>query len=215
MSAPSPTRIQLLVPDLPSADELLPWLERIDKNRWYTNFGPLVIELEHALTKRLAGCSSAGPQKDIRLVTVNSGTAAIELAILALALPEQSRVLLPAFTFPATCTAVQRAGLHPVFSDVDEQNWTLTPDIAHAALRHIRFDLVLPVAAFGCPQPADEWDEFSRETGIPVLIDAAAAFDNQDIGNRCVVAFSLHATKTFGVGEGGWSWQEVRRSLKE
>jgi dTDP-4-amino-4,6-dideoxygalactose transaminase len=203
MNAPSPTRIPLLVPDLPTADELLPWLQRIDKNRWYTNFGPLVLEFESALRRYLSNRPSGSSQGEISLTTVSSGTAAIELALLARALPERSRVLLPAFTFSATCTAIQRAGLRPVFSDVDEKSWMLTPDIACAALRHIRFDLVLPVATFGCPQPTNEWDEFSRETGIPVLIDAAAGFGNQEIGERGIVTFSLHATKTFGVGEGG------------
>jgi len=195
--------IPLLVPDLPSAADLLPWLERIDKNRWYTNFGPLVKEFEQALTNYLASPSAGPAQRPLHLATVSSGTAAIELAILALAFPEQSRVLLPAFTFPATCTAVQRAGLHPVFSDVDEQSWMLTPAVARAVLRHARFDLVLPVATFGCPHPAADWDEFSRDTGIPVVLDAAAAFGNQGIGDRGIVTFSLHATKAFGVGEGG------------
>jgi dTDP-4-amino-4,6-dideoxygalactose transaminase len=202
-NAQAPMRIPLLVPDLPTADELLPWLQQIDKNRWYTNFGPVVHEFEHALSNYLASRSCGPPQNEIRLTTVSSGTAAIELAVLAMAFPERSRVLLPAFTFPATCTAVQRAGLSPVFSDVDEKSWMLTPAIARAVLRHSRYDLVLPVATFGCPQPANEWDEFSRETGIPVLIDAAAGFGNQEIGGRALVAFSFHATKAFGIGEGG------------
>jgi len=38
-------KIPLLIPDLPSADELLPYLRRIDENKRYTNFGPLVREL--------------------------------------------------------------------------------------------------------------------------------------------------------------------------
>jgi dTDP-4-amino-4,6-dideoxygalactose transaminase len=199
----APMRIPLLVPDLPTADELLPWLQRIDKNRWYTNFGPLVLEFESTLTRHLSNRPSGSSHGEICLTTVSSGTAAIELAILALALPESSRVLLPAFTFPATCTAIQRAGLSPVFSDVDEKSWMLTPAIARSVLRYSRYDLVMPVATFGCPQPANEWDEFSRETGIPVVIDAAAGFGNQEIGGRALVAFSFHATKAFGIGEGG------------
>jgi dTDP-4-amino-4,6-dideoxygalactose transaminase len=38
---------------------------------------------------------------------------------------------------------------------------------------------------------------------LPVLIDAAAAFDAQPVPHRALAAFSLHATKPFGVGEGG------------
>ena len=34
-------RIPLLVPRMPLADTLVPYLRQIDQNRWYTNFGPL------------------------------------------------------------------------------------------------------------------------------------------------------------------------------
>jgi dTDP-4-amino-4,6-dideoxygalactose transaminase len=66
-----------------------------------------------------------------------------------------------------------------------------------------RLALVMPVASFGCPVDVAGWDAFVATTGIPVLIDAAAAFGNQAIGERCAVAFSFHATKPFGIGEGG------------
>ena len=62
----------------------------------------------------------------------------------------------------------------------------------------------MPVAAFGCPVDADGWDAFNQDTGIPVIIDAAGAFGNQPIGRRCPAVFSLHATKSLGVGEGGF-----------
>ena len=39
-------KIKLLIPDLLSAERLLPWLRRIDAARQYTNFRPLVRELE-------------------------------------------------------------------------------------------------------------------------------------------------------------------------
>ena len=44
-------RIPLMVPDLPAAEELLPYLQRIDGAHWYTNFGPLVRELEAEIEK--------------------------------------------------------------------------------------------------------------------------------------------------------------------
>lgn len=40
-------KIPLLIPCLPTADQVLPWLRRIDEARWYTNFGPPVREFEH------------------------------------------------------------------------------------------------------------------------------------------------------------------------
>ena len=47
-----PFRIPVLVPDLPEAEALMPWLARIDAARWYTNFGPLVREFETRLTQQ-------------------------------------------------------------------------------------------------------------------------------------------------------------------
>ena len=191
--------IALLMPDLPSAQELLPWLKQIDHNRWYSNFGPLLQTFESRLTTFLQSRQTS----PVHLTTVSTGTAALELALATLNLPPGSRVLLPAYTFPATAAAVVKNGLQAVFADVDEHNWSLTADIATAALNHCSFDAVLPVAAFGYPQDASAWDAFHRKTGLPIVVDAASAFSSQKIGCHGIYAFSLHATKSFGIGEGG------------
>jgi dTDP-4-amino-4,6-dideoxygalactose transaminase len=187
------SRIRCLVPDLPTADELRPWLERIDANRWYTNFGPLAAEYEDRLTA-MHGATC---------VTLSSGSAALELGIAALDLPRGTRVLLPSFTFPATVLAVLRCGLTPVFTDVCGDTWTLTPDLARAALARGDCALAVPVCAFGCPLDAQAWDAFAADSGCEVLIDAAAALGVQRVGERTHAAFSLHATKPLGIGEGG------------
>jgi dTDP-4-amino-4,6-dideoxygalactose transaminase len=62
----------------------------------------------------------------------------------------------------------------------------------------------MPVCVFGRAQPAEEWAAFHSKTGIPVVIDAAAAFGNQhDPGPTCAV-YSMHATKPLSSGEGGF-----------
>ena len=189
-------RIPLLVPDLPRHAELAPFLAAIDEERWYTNFGPLVRRFENEIP---ANFGEPAPY----VVTTANGTLALEIALSALKLPQGARVLIPALTFVATASAIVRTGFVPVFAEIDSRAWVLTPEIACDVLRRERFDCVVPVAAFGCPLPAVEWDGFSLETGIPVLIDAAGAFGNQKVGDHIALAFSLHATKAFGVGEGG------------
>ncbi len=139
----------------------------------------------------------------VYVTTVANATLGLELALAALDLPPRSGVLIPAFTFPATATAVARAGLTPVLADIDPDSWLLTPEIARAALHNAPVRAVLPVAALGCPQPATAWDVFTAETGIPVVIDAAGALDHQPIGHTTTAVFSLHATKNLGTGEGG------------
>lgn len=188
-------RIHCLVPDLPQAAELLPWLARIDANRWYTNSGPLVREFEQRLGTFIGG--------GVSCVTLSSGMSALELGLQALGIGAGRRVLLPALTFPATALAVSRCGAEPVLCDVDADTWSMTPSIAREALARERIDAVMPVACFGRALPAADWDEFVRDTGVPVLADAAAALGAQQPGRRLHLACSLHATKPMGVGEGG------------
>src|SRR3954468_24014544 len=189
-------KIQLLIPDMPDAQSLLPWLQRIDAARWYTNFGPLVQMLEARLASRYAA--------ETRVVSVNSATMGLELALIALDLAPGARVLLPGLTFAASAAAVLRAGCVPVFADVDPQTWLLTPAIAERVAGEMRLGAVMPVSTYGAPQGRDEWDAFVARTTLPVVMDAAAAFDSQQMGSRYAAAFSMHATKVLGAGEGGF-----------
>lgn len=190
--------VRCLVPDLPEADALLPWLREIDANAWYSNFGPLLARYESALGE-LTGASALGGEG----VALSSGTAALALGLRALELPPGSRVLLPAFTFAATLLAVREAGHVPVLTDVCPETWTLTPEMARALCARNAIDAVLPVATLGASLPIALWDAFVRDTGIPVLIDAAASLGWQTVGARVPIACSLHATKPLGIGEGG------------
>ena len=194
--------VSLLIPDLPKTAALLPWLQRIDESRHYTNFGPLVRELEGSLAQNWPVIGGAG-LAPLQVLTLDTGTATLDLAIAAMELPESAEVLVPAFTFPATACTVLRNRLQVVFADVAADTWQLTPAMAREASKHRRLALVMPVATFGSPLDADAWDSFVEDTGVSVLMDAAAAFGNQAIGRKVHVSFSMHATKPFGVGEGG------------
>jgi dTDP-4-amino-4,6-dideoxygalactose transaminase len=192
-------RIPLLIPDMPRTADLIDLLREIDDHRWYTNFGPLAKRFEAQLAGRFP------KRRPVGVVSVCNCTLALELLIAACRLPAGSTILVPALTFVATGTAIRRAGHRLLVADVDPLRWTLTPEIAREALRAHRVDCVIPVTALGCPVDAEQWDAFSAQTGIPVIVDAAGAFGNQAAGRRIAVAFSLHATKTMGIGEGGFA----------
>ncbi|QPS07164.1 DegT/DnrJ/EryC1/StrS family aminotransferase [Delftia acidovorans] len=189
--------VPLLVPDMPSPQVLMPWLERMHAARHYSNFGPLVRELEAEFAQLFAI-----PVDE--LTTVTNATLGLELVLSALDMPRGSRVLLPAFTFVATATAVVRAGHIPVLADVDSNTWMLTPEIARAACTETHIDAVLPVATFGMPHDMQAWQLFEQETGLPVVVDAAAAYGSQWLqGAQGTLVFSMHATKSLPAGEGG------------
>lgn len=193
--------IPLLIPEMPDAERLLPFLRRIDANRHYTNFGPLVTEFEAALLASMA--PTATSNEALAVTTTGNATVALELALQTLDLPRGAHVLVPGITFAASATAVVRAGLTPFIADVDPDCWVLTPAIARQAAAEVPIAAIMPVATFGYAHDAEEWDAFTRQTGIPVVIDAAGAFGNQQAGRTTDVVYSFHATKSFGAAEGG------------
>lgn len=179
--------------------ELAPYLRRIDDARWYTNFGPLARALEARLASGFTAARGAPA-----VASVANATLGLELALLALRLPPRSRVLLPALTFVASAASIVRAGHQPVFCDVASDSWILTPGIAREVAVKERIAAVMPVATYGCEVAVEDWDRFTQELGIPVVIDAAGAYGNQTRAGRNQAVFSLHATKSLGAGEGGF-----------
>lgn len=187
-----------VIPDMPSTDELLPHLRSIDDNRWYSNFGPLVNAFEEKLLTQLSSKNDT-----IALATVMSCYHALQIGLQLFRLPPEARVLVPAITFPACPLAVRHAGAVPILADIEKATWQLTPQIARAICEKIPIHAVMPVAVYGVPVDVVAWDKFTEDTGIPVIIDAAAAFEVQSVPRHGLVAYSFHATKPFCVGEGG------------
>jgi len=191
-----------IVPDMPSADQVIPYLRQIDDNRWYSNFGPLVTAFEARLQQHLAARDKGG-KSAIALTTLTTCYHALQIGLQLFRLPPAAHVLIPAVTFPACPLAVRHAGAVPVLADIDPVSWQLTPQQARRAATLMPIHAVMPVAVYGVPVDADAWDAFTEETGIPVIIDAAAALEAQAVPQHCLLAHSLHATKPFSVGEGG------------
>ncbi|GAB2191398.1 dTDP-4-amino-4,6-dideoxy-D-glucose aminotransferase VioA [Sessilibacter sp. MAH1] len=194
--------IPLLVPDLPSVHDILPWLKQIDENRWYSNYGPLCQEFEHEITGLLKR-ENPDSVNSFSMVSTCSGTTALEVALSAYRFRPGTKVLLPSLTFPATATAVIRSGLIPVLVDVDPNSWILTPEIAEQALIKSGAKVVIPVAAYGCKINEELWQLFAEKNNCRVLIDAAGAFPSQTPRQKVDICYSFHATKSLGIGEGG------------
>jgi dTDP-4-amino-4,6-dideoxygalactose transaminase len=194
---PEPATVPIARPRLPTRAAIAPYLDRIDEARWYTNHGPLITELEARLAARLTG--GAG------VISCANGTAAITLALRAAGAKPGALCLTPAWTFCATAHAIVDAGLTPYFVDVDPETWMLDPAAACAVLPGAPAEVgaVVPVAAFGRVPDLARWRDFADGTGLPVVVDGAAAFDG--LASAPVpVTVSLHATKTCAAGEGGY-----------
>jgi dTDP-4-amino-4,6-dideoxygalactose transaminase len=182
---------------MPNTAAILPYLERIDGSGWYTNFGPLILELEQRLAGRFDGTAY--------VATASNGTQALTIALQALGTKPGGLCILPAWTFVASAHAVRQAGLTPWFVDVESESWILNPDYVRQVMAKApgRIEAVMVVAAFGQPVDISAWVRFHQETGVRVLVDAAASFDSAH-DPRLPTMVSLHATKVLGSGEGAF-----------
>lgn len=190
-------------PLLPPASAVFPYWQQIDASRTYTNFGPLSNTFA-------ARCEAALGLTGGTLLPMSSATAALMAALLAFEIDGSGGdlVAMPSFSFVASAAAVERCGLTPLLLDVDADTWMLTPERVLASRHLDRIAAVMPVAAFGRPVRLDAWHAFRESTGIPVVIDAAASFSTvleapASFVGEIPVSFSFHATKGFGIGEGG------------
>lgn len=194
--------IPVLRPKLCGSEAIIPYMQQIDANRWYGNYGPLVQAFEARVANIFAAPAS-------QVVMLANGTLALTVALQALEIPRGSLCLMPSWTFTATPAAALAAGLNPVFMDVDRDTQIITPALVREALKSLKkpVGVVMPVSAFGAPLDVEAWDRFTEETGIPVVIDAAAAYDSFVSGTMAIgrtpVMVSLHTTKICGIGEGG------------
>jgi dTDP-4-amino-4,6-dideoxygalactose transaminase len=161
---------------------------------WLT-MGDRVAEFEKAFAA-LHGADAA--------VAVNSCTAALHLALLALGVGPGDEVLVPSLTFVATASAVLYTGAAPVFVDIESLNsphisledarQKLTPNTRAVVVMHYGGYLVDLVA----------WRRFADENGLVLIEDAAHAPGMSQVGSISDAAvFSFFSNKNMSTAEGG------------
>ncbi len=183
----------------------------LDLKRAYTAYGE---EIERAVLEVLRkGIYLNGPETSALeeelssylgvkyAVGVSSGTEALYLILKALDLPPQSCVILPAFTFIATSEVVVRAGLRPVFADIDSRTGNLSPQGVKTLYDRLiaegkEVSAVIAVSIFGIPADLPELEAFCREKGLYLIEDICQAF-GAEISGKKVGTFGIAGATSF------------------
>ncbi len=138
---------------------------------------------------------------------VTNGTHAIELALYVLGIGPGDEVIIPAFTFISTATAVIYCNATPIMADVDPVTFCMKPESLEKAITQST-KAVIPVHMAGHACDMDAICKIAQKNGIKIIEDSAhahgAEWENRKIGTFGDMAvFSFQNGKLMTCGEGG------------
>jgi dTDP-4-amino-4,6-dideoxygalactose transaminase len=136
-----------------------------------------------------------------------NGTAALEVLLKALGIGPGDEVIVPAYTYIATASAVLQVNAVPVFVDIDPDTYNLDPKSTEAAITP-RTRAMIPVHFAGQAADLDALVDIGVRREVFVLEDAAHAHGSEWKGSKVGAladggTFSFQASKNMTAGEGG------------
>lgn len=177
---------------------------------WIAPLGPNVTDFEN----RLKCFLEPGEDNCKPVVALNTGTAALHLALLQLGVSAGDEVLCQSFTFAATANVITYLGAKPVFVDSENLTWNMCPVMLEEAIRS-RLTItgklpkaILFVDLYGMPAQIDKIMDVANRYDIPVVEDACEAlgssFKNQKCGTFGTFgALSFNGNKIITTSGGG------------
>ena len=177
--------------------------EAFDTN-WIAPLGPNVDAFEKELSLLL---------NDYGVAAVNSGTAALHLALNLLNVSQGDEVICQTFTFAASANPVVYLGATPVFVDSDPDTWNIDPELLEKAIQD-RLSLgknikaIVVVNLYGMPAKMDAILAVASKYAIPVIEDAAeslgSSIDNIPCGTfGSLGVISFNGNKIITTSSGG------------
>jgi len=205
-------RIRLIEPVVGAEEERL--VAEVLKSGWLSE-GPMTKRFEELVSK-FVGAKHA--------IAATSCTTAMEIALRAMGIGRDDKVLIPDFTHPATADAVIAVGAKPVLVDCDLSSYNIDiNDTRKAMVKKAR--AAIPVSWGGYPLDKKELDALKDEFDLLILEDAACSLGSECRGAKTgamadITCFSFHPRKVMTTGEGGMistdndEYAEKMRSFK-
>ena len=139
-------------------------------------------------------------------VALNSGTAALHLALSTLDF-EKKEVILPSLSFISSANAVLYNGGKPIFVDVDLKTLCILPSEVEKKINN-NTKAIMPVHFAGMPSDLNNLKKVARDFKVPLIEDAAHAcgstYKRKKIGSHGeFVCFSFHPVKNLAMPAGG------------
>ncbi len=140
-------------------------------------------------------------------IGVNSGTAALHMAVAALNIGPGDEVIVSPFTFIATASSVLHHNAIPIFADIDSKAYTLDPDSVREKITK-KTKAIIPVHLAGIATNMDVLLDVAEDNDLFIIEDACQSHGTKyngkmvgSIGN--IGTFSFYPGKNMTTGEGG------------
>jgi perosamine synthetase len=165
---------------------------------WISSEGPFIKEFEERFANYI------GKKYGI---AVSSGTAALEIAVKALGLPEGSEIIVPTFTIISCVQAIVKAGLNPVLVDCDYRTFNMIPEEVERKITK-NTKAIMVVHIYGLPVDMAPILDIARKYNLLIIEDAAEVIGQTYKGKLCgsfgdISVFSFYPNKHITTGEGG------------
>lgn len=144
-------------------------------------------------------------------VAVQSGTAALHTAMLALGISQGDKVVVPNYTCSGCATSVIQSGAEPLIIDIDKETFCLDAEKFKEAIDEYggRIKAVMPIHIYGfIPRDFKKIINIAKENNIKIIEDTSEAHGAEFEGKKAgsfgdISTFSIRSEKMLGVGEGG------------
>ncbi len=140
-------------------------------------------------------------------IGVNSGTAALHIAIAALEIGPGDEIIVPPFTFIATASSILQNNAIPIFADIDNKSYMLDPDSVKKKITD-RTKAIIPVHLSGISADMDPLLDIAADNNLYIIEDACQAHGAKYKGKKVgsigdLGTFSFYPSKNMTTGEGG------------
>lgn len=189
-------RIPLSAPLFTEADEAA--VLRTLRSGWVSTASPVVKDFEAGMAAWL-GLSDS--------VALNSGTAALHLALRLIDIQPGDEVIVPALTFVATVNPVRYQQAIPVFADIDPKSLAITAETVEPLITP-KTKAIMVTHLFGLVADVKALRELADKHGLWLIEDAAEALGARWQGRFAgtwghIGCFSFNGNKTLTTGSGG------------
>jgi perosamine synthetase len=165
---------------------------------WISSEGPFVKEFENKMS------ATVGRKYGI---AVSNGTAALEVAAMAISIQPGDEVIMPTFTIISCAMAITKLGGVPVLVDSDPDTWNMQVNDIEAKITS-KTKAIMVVHIYGLPVEMDKVLELAHKYNLKIIEDAAEMHGQTYKGKMCggfgdISTFSFYPNKHVTTGEGG------------